>query len=266
MLAYLSRNLETAAAGKCVVLLHAFPLSAEMWAPQIDALAEAGYAVLAPQIYGVGDSTEKAKWQMLDFAADVFALINSLGIGKAGKVAVVGLSMGGYAALALHKAHANLIDALVLCDTRAEADAAEAKAERFKFIDALGEHGNEEAVKRMIPKFFAQDTYTTKPELAEQLSDVIRQPRVSVLQSQLEAMAERPDSVAHLASVACPTLVIVGEEDSITPVDAAETLHRGIAGSELAVIKSAGHLSNLEQPVAFNNVLLPFLETALTKA
>lgn len=266
MLSYIGRNLENLNARDAhertgVLFLHAFPLTAAMWLPQIDAIAAAGFPVVAPHGFGVGGSPARAKWTMNDAAEYIFALTNSLNLHQ---VVVVGLSMGGYQAFALWKKHPKLIKALVLCDTRAEADTEAAYRNRYEFIDALDKNGSEEAVRRMIPKYFAKDTYKTNPDLITEFSEVIRLQQPSVIQSSLYALAEREDSAPLLPTVTVPTLVVVGEDDELTPPETARQIQRGIAGAELEVIKAAGHIPNAEQPVAFNHILLGFLKKNLS--
>ncbi|KER09669.1 MAG: hypothetical protein HY22_09995 [[Candidatus Thermochlorobacteriaceae] bacterium GBChlB] len=246
-----------------VVLLHAFPLSAAMWQPQLDALHRAGVPVVAPNVFGVGGSPEKQNWSMSDYADALYDLISSLGFTQA---TLVGVSMGGYQAFAFYRQYPHATRSLVLSDTRAEADTDTARQSRMEFIAAIEKNGVEEAVTRMVPKLFGETTKQTKPQLTELASTIIRGNTATAVIDQLKALAGRADSVELLGRISVPTLVVVGEEDVLTPPDLARAIHHGIQASKLVVLPNAGHLPNLETPEAFNEALRLHLETLPTHA
>lgn len=256
MLSYTARNLDKNPA-RTVLFLHAFPLSAEMWAAQIEAVAKAGYGAIAPNVYGIDGSPERDSWNFTDYVTDVSILLGSLNIQT---VTLVGLSMGGYQAFTMYKHFPQRVRSLVLCDTRAEADTDAAREARYEFIDALMKKGSEEAVTRMVSKFFAGRTYSDNIALVERVSHLIRAHKPEAIAGQLRALASRQDTVPVLKTISCPTTIFVGDDDKITPPSVAADMHRQISKSELLILKGCGHLPNLEEPEEFNRLLLAHLE------
>lgn len=241
-----------------VVLLHAFPVSAAMWEPQVAFLEAEGYGVIAPHVYGFDGSPAKPGWNMHDYASDLASLLDSLGCEK---VTVAGLSMGGYQAFAFWKQFPERVASLVFCDTRANADAPEAKAQRMEFCKAVERDGAGEAAKRMLPNFFARHTCEANPELVSRVQQMIlRQPADAISQAMM-AIANRPDSTELLPAITCPVLFINGESDVVTTTMTASDMQSGTPGSKLEIIPDAGHLSNLDQPDLFNRILLDHLKS-----
>ena len=241
-----------------VLLLHAFPVSADMWEPQLAPLAESGYRVIAPYVYGFDTSPSRPGWSMGDYAHSLARLIKALDWERA---TVVGLSMGGYQAMAFYRLYPELVDSLVFCDTRANADAPQAAAARQEFRTAVMEKGAGEAAARMVPNFFATETYEANPALVEQTRQSILRQTPSEISEAMRAIAEREDSTELLTEVTCPTLIINGIGDKVTPPETAAEMHALIPGSKLELITNAGHLSNLEQPAMFNGILLEHLQS-----
>ncbi len=243
-----------------LVLLHAFPLSAAMWEPQFDALA--GWRVIAPDTRGFrgpdGPPAERpGEVTMGELAIDVEHVLDSLGVPEA---VIGGLSMGGYLALALFRRAPVRFRALVLADSRATADTEQAKAGRRK-MQALAEVGGASAIADdMLPKLLGETTRRERPEVERHVRALIEANTPDAIKGALDAMMSRQDSRAMLRAIACPTLIIVGEEDNLTPPADSQAMHEAIDGSTLATIPHAGHLSNLEQPGAFNAALLRFLK------
>ncbi|NTV46674.1 MAG: alpha/beta hydrolase [Chlorobiales bacterium] len=242
---------------RTVLFLHAFPLSAEMWSAQIEAVAKAGYGAVAPNVYGIDGSPERENWSFTDYVTDVSILLSSLNIQT---VTVVGLSMGGYQAFTMYKHFPQRVRSLVLSDTRPEPDTEIGREARYEFIDALMKKGSEEAVNRMVPKFFAERTYTDNSALVERISRMVRANTPEAIAGQLKALALRHDSVPLLKTIACPTTILVGQEDKVTPPDVATEMQRHISKAELYTLKGCGHLPNLEEPKEFNRILLAHLE------
>jgi len=239
-----------------VLLLHAFPVSAQMWEPQLAPLAESGYRVVAPYVYGFDSSPSRPGWSMEDYARDLARLVEALGWSSA---TVVGLSMGGYQALAFYRLYPELVDSLVLCDTRANADSPEVLAGRQQFRQAVMEKGSEEAAARMVPNFFAKESYASNQPLIEKTRESIVRQTPEEISEAMRAIAERKDSTELLTEIACPTLIINGMEDIVTTTEVAAEMHALIPGSKLELIPEAGHLSNLDQPAMFNGILLEHL-------
>ncbi len=236
-----------------VLLLHAFPLHSGMWSRQIEALAHT-HRVIAPDYRGLGGSagSHEASTMAL-LAGDVRGLLAHLRIERA---AVVGLSMGGYLALELWRQVPGLFTGLALCDTKAGADTAEGAAGRETFAKAALAQGLHWVADQMAPKLLKPSPDAAA--LAEVRTLIGACTPVGVAAAQ-RGMALRPDSTPTLGTITCPTLVVVGAEDGLTPPAEAEKLAAGIRGARLARIAGAGHLSNLEQPAAFNKVLTGFV-------
>lgn len=245
---------DEAGSGPTLVLLHAFPLDRSMWAPQLDALSDVA-RVIAPDFPGFGDSSPGAF--TVETAADLVAeFLAALNISKA---LVCGLSMGGYVALAFARQHADKLAGLILADTRAGVDDTNAKANRTKAIELTTEKGSAALFEGMVPKVLSDSTRESKPEVVERLKGIAaKQPAASVVTA-LQALRDRPDANPGLKAIAVPTLVLVGEHDAVTPPLASANLSAQIRGSKLVHIPGAGHLSNAENPGAFNAAVREFL-------
>ncbi len=242
--------------GMPLVLLHAFPLNRAMWEPQ-QALADR-YRVIPVDLRGHGESDAPLWRCTLDlYAADVIALLDHLNIRQA---VFVGLSMGGYLSFALWRQYRDRVAGLVLADTRAEADTPDRKAWRFQLAQRVWKEGPQAAADEMVPKLLAPATYQTKPAVAEKVRGMIMHAPVSGIVGDLMAIEDRPDAVTLLPGIACPTLVLVGEQDALTSVEENTRIAEAIPGARLQVIPAAGHMSNMEQPDIFNSALRSFLE------
>ncbi|MEI7695641.1 MAG: alpha/beta hydrolase [Chlorobium sp.] len=258
MLTFLDANLtKESATAHAILFLHAFPLSAEMWQPQIEALRSAGSTVIAPNSFGIDGSPEKEGWSFTDYAHELASLLDAL---KIQRVTVVGLSMGGYQAFEFYRLYPEKIASLVLCDTRAEGDAPAARSNREEFILAVENNGAPEAAARMIPNYFASTTYTERAELVAQVEAIINKQSAAVINEAMRAIMTRRDASPALASVNCPVLVLNGEEDKLTTKETAAGIHANIPGSKIRLLAGAGHISNMEQPEAFNLAILEHIE------
>jgi 3-oxoadipate enol-lactonase len=240
-----------------LVLLHAFPLNARMWEDQL-AMAERGWRVLAPQFRGFDTvSAEPAASSMDDYAGDVIDLLDALHIKQA---VVGGLSMGGYVAFALLRLAARYIHALILADTKPQADTPEAVVARQRMLETLEAKGPSAVADEMLPKLLGDTTLAVRGHIVEQVRALVQANSTVAIGGAIRALMSRPDSTPLLASIHVPTLIVVGDEDRVTPPLLSEEMHQAIPGSELAVIEGAGHLSNIEQPAAFNLALARFLD------
>ncbi len=244
--------------GTPLIFIHAFPLSKAMWQPQVDALQDA-YRVITIYIGGHGES-DIVLWNdsLNDYAKNVIHLLDHLGISQA---VFVGLSMGGYTLFSIYRRYANRVKGLVLADTRAQADSEEGKAGRRSMAEVAFKDGASAIADIMLPKLLAPTTFQHRPELVEQVRQMILQTPESGIVVDLVAMAARPDSTDLLSMITCPTLVIVGEKDQATPVEESQYITQRIPEARLVIIPEAGHLSNFEQPVAFNQAVQSFLQT-----
>jgi 3-oxoadipate enol-lactonase len=244
--------------GLPVVLLHAFPLNRSMWEAQMAALL-GECRCIAPDLRGFGDSPSTGPYSMDQYADDVACLLDVLQIEKS---VVCGLSMGGYVALALWRRHAARVRGLVLADTRATADTSDAASKRLELIELARHRGVPAVVERQLPGLIGKTTREKHPDLVDRVRGMVRT-NVDGITGALDAMRTRPDSSEMLATIDVPTLIVVGEEDAITPVKEARAMHSAIPNSRFEVVPGAGHLSNLERPSAFNTALSDFVGSLL---
>jgi pimeloyl-ACP methyl ester carboxylesterase len=240
-----------------LLLIHAFPVNARMFEGQLG-LSEHGWHVVAPQLrqFDGGDAEPPAS-SLDDYAGDVIDLLDGLRVEEA---VIGGVSMGGYIAFAMFRRAPRYFQGLILADTKAEADTPEAVQGRQRMLQLVGEKGPSAVADDMIPKMLGATTRAKQPELAERVRSLIVSSSSQAIAAAVKALMTRPDSAELLSSIHCPTLLVVGEEDTVTPKPAAEVMHRGIKGSELVTIPDAGHLANMEQTAAFNAALARFLE------
>lgn len=240
------------------VLLHAFPIGANLWEPQMRNIP-AGWRLITPDLRGFGGSTEldsAAASSMSDYADDVGDLLDELGIER---VVIGGASMGGYATLAFVQKSGDRVDGLVLANTRATADSPEARANRRNMLALLDREGPSGVAREMMPKLLGTTTRETNPEVEATVRRLIKQQSPLAIRAAIHRMMHRPDSTPLLAHVTVPTLVVTGEEDTLIPIDESRAIAAAVKDAALVVIPKAGHLSNLEQPDAFNDALNPFL-------
>jgi 3-oxoadipate enol-lactonase len=239
-----------------LLLLHAFPLNARMWEGQL-ALAETGWRVIAPQLRGFdGGGGDPPAVSVDDYAGDVIDLLDAL---KVEQAVVGGLSMGGYVAFAMLRCAARYVQGLILADTRSQADTREGVEGRRRMLQLVQDKGPSAVADEMVPKLLGETTRKTRPAVAEQVRSLALASSADAIAGAVRALMTRPDSTPLLSTIHVPTLIVVGDEDTVTPPAASEEMHRAIAGSELVRIPQAGHLSNLEQPELFTAALAAFL-------
>lgn len=239
-----------------LVLLHPFPLDAGFWSPVVPRLS-AGRPVSAPEFPGLGSAPPEPRPTVDGFADRVAEGIAREAPG--GRAAVCGLSLGGYVALSLAVRHPRRVAALVLANTRAEADPPEGRRGRLDSAARVRSEGTEGFLDELLPRLVAPGDPAA---LGAARAIAAAQDPEAVARAQ-EALAGRADRVADLPAIAVPTLVIAGEADGVTPLPFAETLAGRIPGAELAVIQRAGHLSALERPDEFAAAVEGFLGRAL---
>ena len=244
-----------------LVLLHGFPFNRTMWREQVEALSGT-YRIIAPDLRGHGETSGAGDRlpTMEEMARDVAALLDVLRIEPA---TVVGLSMGGYVALAFSRLFPERVRALVLADTRAQGDTEEAKRGREETATRALREGMLPVVDVMLPKLLAPETLASRPEVVERVREMMLGTTAAGAAAALRAMAVRTDQTGFLSAIVAPTLIIVGSDDRLTPPLDAEKMRREIRGSQLEVIEGAGHVSNIERPAEFNRALASFLRRAL---
>ena len=260
--------------GPPVLFVHGFPLDHTMWDSQLDAISQQ-CRVIAPDLRGFGRSllrsagvppasTEAREppvlpFAMQQFADDLAALLDALGIYE--PVVYCGLSMGGYIAFQFWRKHAARLRGLVLCDTRSTADTPEAAAGRRVMADRVLKEGPAFVAETMLPRLFCEATRQQRPELVEGLRRVVMANSPRGIAAAALGMAERPDMTASLGDIRCPTLVVVGQDDAISPPAEMRGLAQKIPAAEFVEIPAAGHMSPLENPAAVTAAIVEFLAT-----
>ena len=240
-----------------VVLIHGYPFNRSLWNEQVEALASK-YRVVTPDLRGFGESDSSAgPATMSRMAQDVAKLMDQLEIDQA---VIGGLSMGGYVALAFVKQFPSRVKALVLADTRAQADTEEGKQTRHQQAEKALSEGMAGIADAMLPKLLTPETVSKRPEVVKRVRDMMLKTKPQGAASALLGMAEREDQGEFISTIDIPTMIVVGREDAITPLGDSETMHSKIQHSRLVVLDNAGHVSNLEQTEHFNYALMKFLE------
>jgi len=236
-----------------IVFLHAYPLDASMWDDQRAALGTR--QTLAPNFPGFGDRPPGPA--TLDgFAETVLGEMDAAGIDRA---IFVGLSMGGYVAFRIHERWPHRVAALVLADTRAGADSPEAAERRTEQAARVRREGTGWLPDAMLPNVLGESVRTSQPDVVERTRRMILAADPEGVARAAIAMRDRPDSTETLATIRVPVLVLVGDEDTLTPLDEARKIAERIEGARLEVVPRAGHLSNLENPEVFGDLLSAFI-------
>ncbi len=248
---------ETLGSGAPVVLLHPFPAHHEFWLRAAEALV-ARYRLVLPDLRGHGQSgVGEGPATMAKHAADIARVMDAAGVGRA---PLCGVSIGGYAIFEFWRRFPERASALALCNTKATADSAEARAGRLQAAADVLERGTEPFFESMIPKLLGKTTRETRPDLVAGALGMMRQMSAEDVAQVQGGMAERPDSVATLATIKVPTLLVTGDEDILTGVAEAEVMRLNIPGSKLVIVPRAGHYAAWEQPEAMGVALRQFLD------
>jgi 3-oxoadipate enol-lactonase len=246
---------DTGGSGTALVLLHGFPFDRSMWRGQAEAVGEE-FRVVAPDLRGLGETPVGDEVSIEGMAEDVSALLDELGLGR---VVLGGLSMGGYVAFEFFRKFTERVRALVLADTRPQADTEEGRRTREETAQRALKEGMAPIVESMLPKLLSAETRERGGEVLERARALMLGTSPEGAAAALRAMAARRDQTDLLPSINVPTLIIVGGEDTVTPPADAEAMHAKIEGSRLVVVEGAGHLSNVERPEQFNRALVEFL-------
>lgn len=250
-------------AGLPVIFIHAFPLNQTMWDDQLAALSN-HCRTITLDLRGFGQSdAPQGPYSMDQMASDVRGLMSVLEVDQA---VLVGLSMGGYISLAFYQDYPEAVRAMVLADTRASADTHEARERRLKSALKAEREGSPAIGEDMVPLLLGRTTIESRPSVVERVRTTIEANSPNGIAAAQRGMAERRDSTYILPGIDFPVLIIVGSEDTLTPVAEAESLRSGIRGARLHIIEGAGHLSNIEGPKNFNAALTEFLESVKTSS
>jgi 3-oxoadipate enol-lactonase len=243
--------------GAPVVLLHPFPAHHEFWLPVAEPLA-ARFRFILPDLRGHGDSEAgDGPATMAKHAADLARVMDDAEVGRA---PLIGVSIGGYVLFEFWRKSRGRVAALGLCNTKAPADSAEARAGRLQAANDVLERGTEPFFESMIPRLLGKTTREARPDLVAGALRMLRKMSPLGVAQVQRGMAERHDSVDTLKTINVPVLLITGEEDILTGVNEAELMRQHIPGSQMRVIPKAGHYSPWEQPEEVMRLLRSFLE------
>jgi pimeloyl-ACP methyl ester carboxylesterase len=244
--------------GMPVLFVHGFPFDRTVWRHQLATLSRVRR--IAPDFRGVGDSGAPPAadgYSLARYADDLVVVLDALGVRQA---VACGLSMGGYVIFELLRRHPERVRALILADTKPQADSGEAKRGRDEITHVAEQQGQDAVIERLLPKLLAPATLATQPEVAEQVREMARRWSVPGLVGALRTLRDRPDSTDTLREVRLPTLVLVGSEDQIAPPDTAHAMAQLIPDAQYHLVPAAGHIAPLEQPLATSRVLADFLK------
>jgi len=247
--------------GAPLLFIHGYPLNRQLWDPQVEELSQLA-RVLAPDLRGHGESQAvPGPYYMETFADDLNAFLDALNITQ--PVVVCGISMGGYIAFAFFRKYASRMAGLILTATRSTADSQEARIGRDQAVAIARERGVAAIAETMLPRMLSPKTYERKPELVDQVRRIMNHTSLEGVLGDLIGMKQRADSTPLLSQINLPTLILAGADDQIIPLREAQSMQALIPGARLEVIPEAGHLLNLENPVAFNQVIGNFLSREL---
>jgi len=241
--------------GDTILFVHGFPLSGRLWNEAVDRLARS-FRCVVPDLRGHGESDATDAASMADHADDLLAVLDAAG--QTGPAVVVGLSMGGYVAFELVRRMPDRVRALVLANTRAGADTPEAAAKRRETASAVLRDGSEVVADSMVGKLFAA---SADEHLRRRWHTIMRTTPPKGIAAALRAMADRPDSLSTLHGFERPVLVVAGNEDEIVTTADAEAMRDAAPDARLEVVEGAGHMTPVEQPDTFADLVAGFLRS-----
>jgi pimeloyl-ACP methyl ester carboxylesterase len=230
--------------GAPVVLLHAFPLSSAMWLGQREGLSGV-CRVITPDLRGFGGSP----------------LAETLDAEGVDRVVIGGQSMGGYVAMAFCRRHPRRVRGLILADTKASADSEAARENRERIAREVERDGTGVLLRDVLTGLVGPTTRERRPMVYGRVRGLVQAAPPGAVAWASRAMAGRPDSFDTLRALRAPALVIVGEEDRLSPLADAEAMAMTVSDSRLVRIDRAGHLSAIEQPEAFNRAVAAFVRS-----
>lgn len=243
-----------------ILFLHGFPFNASIWEPQIE-YWQNKRTVLTPDLRGHGNGPRGAgPWMIQDFVDDLHELLIHA---KIDEIVLCGLSMGGYVALEFINSYPNMVQALILSGSRADADSNKVKEQRYITLERLRKGG----IDRFAHDFSELVLSNTQSEenqiLRQRIEEIILTNNSEDLQLVIGALASRKNSTPNLKKIRCPTLVMVGAEDKVTNVKVNQSMAKKIPKGRFIKVPNAGHLLNLEQPEKFNAHVDAFLSSPL---
>jgi pimeloyl-ACP methyl ester carboxylesterase len=245
----------TSGSGQPVLLLHGFPFTSESFWPQLDA-PPAGARLICPDHRGFGGSDARPGISTMEaLASDALKLLDALEVGQA---IVGGISMGGYAAMALTRLDPSRVKGLMLIDTHALADDAAAKERREAAAKDIEKNGMNGFTAGALPNLLAKDA---KPYVRARIEAMMKAVNPAGAAAASRGMAARDDSREILARFTGPALIVVGEHDAIAPPERAREMAALMSKSKVVVVPGVGHLSNVEAPAEVNAAIAAFVSS-----
>ena len=244
--------------GLPVVFLHGFPHDRTLWTAQRTSLAP-HVRCIVPDLRGFGHSSTHGPFSMDQYADDVVALLDWLGIEAA---VVCGLSMGGYVAMAMWRRHPDRIRALIFSDTKAGADEEDTRARRDALIALVKRDGARAIADAQLQGMLGKETRARRPDVVNAVRVMMARQSVAGITGALQALRDRPDSRETLGTITVPTLVVVGEEDVLTPINEARAIAEALPAAarvRMEIIAGAGHLPCVERSAATTHAVSDFL-------
>ncbi len=237
-----------------LVLIHGFPHDHRVWEFQLNAFPDHIH-VLAPDLRGFGNDRQKLPevMTMEEYASGILGSLDRSGIER---VTLCGLSMGGYVSMAFLDRYPDRVRSLILCNTKASADEAEARQNRYKVAEQAFDPGVAVIARGMISKMLTDRTRAERPAIADGIEKMMAGQRPEAVAAASRGMAQRPDRREWLRGLKIPATIITGNEDRLMDLATSREMHEAIAGSELVVIDGAAHLTNVDRPAEFNQAVI----------
>lgn len=247
--------------GPAILWVHGFPFDGSMWDAQREAFSSK-YRVIIPDLPGFGRSTvPNDQPTMAGWADDLAQMLDILQVD--GQIVLAGLSMGGYVAWEFLRRHRQRLGALILLNTRAEADTPEVAKGRQVTANKVLHEGLKDLADTMATRLFSPSTRDRSRQIIEACHQRMMQQPPGGMAAALHGMAQREDLGGELSKITVPTLVIAGQHDRITPAEEMEHMANQITGATFTLISDAGHLTPVEQPEEVNRVIDEFLVNQL---
>ena len=241
--------------GPALVLVHGFPFDRRMWRLQVGPLSQAGLRVVTLDLPGFGQN-ETPSADIGIHARAILDLLDHLHVPKA---TVAGFSMGGYVALAVAALAAPRLNGLILIDSRANADDEAGRTRRDGAIADVEAHGTRGLALRQVETQFTAATRAQHRILVEEVRDLMLAQGKGAVVAGLQMMRDRPDRLQALAQLDAPVLILVGSDDKVTPIDAAQAMTAAAKDATLTVIDGAAHLSPMEQAQQVNQAIIDWM-------
>ncbi|PRY52442.1 pimeloyl-ACP methyl ester carboxylesterase [Arcticibacter pallidicorallinus] len=240
-----------------VVFIHGFPFDCSIWDRQMEGLPD-NVRGISYDIRGFGRSRGGHHFFSIDlFASDLIKFLKNLSVQR---IVLCGVSMGGYIALRAVQRSSDHLAGLILCDTNASADSNEAKLKRFESIDKITSGGKAQFIEEFLKGLFSEKTNEENRQLIDQIAHIISETNDDVICAAQLAMASRTETVSFLPAISVPCLIIRGAEDQLMSMEQAEQMDTQLNSHGILEIAHAGHLPNAENPDAFNEAIINFLQ------